>query len=537
MNRTLFFFLTLFGMVILLVGGMSWVVFREVNLYIGLCWGAGVVLLLAGIFLNYQEVSQVARGRSAAKAFNAMVETVIVLAIVGFLYAIVAKYPQAKVDVTENKRLSLATQTVNVLKNLAQKDQTVNVTACITADSNFMIPVEGLLRKYRDVTSKFEYRIVDFVKNPTVRQEFGERLELGTTFVKSGGKQEKIAWPISEEKLTNAILKVVREGTTKVYFTEGHGEYPLQPAEEGSADSYAGLKSALEDQTYVVASLNIAGQEKDPIPADCNILVVGGPSNDFYPAEVDAIRNYLRRGGKALFLIDPPIGLHKPGAKSLLPLLSEYGVSVEEAVVVENNQLARQLGGLSPLQPICHTTGDSPIVKGLARTPFVLEEVVPLSTVNTSVYKVTTTPLMETSERSWGEKDFDALSRRGGTVSRNEDSERAGPLTVAVASEAEITDSTAKQSGDMTRIIVVGDSDFLTTGNLRRENQVLAQNMITWLAKYDEQIGIPPVDTEDSSLILSEGQKAVVMWIPTTVVPGGVLLLAIIVLFLRRRYA
>ena len=108
---------------------------------------------------------------------------------------------------------------------------------------------------------------------------------------------------------------------------------------------------------------------------------------------------------------------------------------------------------------------------------------------------------------------------------------------MAVASEAEITDSTAKQSGDMTRIIVVGDSDFLTTGNLRRENQVLAQNMITWLAKYDEQIGIPPVDTEDSSLILSEGQKAVVMWIPTTVVPGGVLLLAIIVLFLRRRYA
>ncbi|MBE7558412.1 GldG family protein [bacterium] len=538
MNRTLFFFLTLFGVVLLLVGGMSYVVFREVNLAIGALLGVGAALLLAGLFLNYQEVSRVARGRSAAKAFNAMIETVIVLAIVGFLYAIAVQYPNAKTDLTKNKRLSLAPQTVNVLRNLDKQDKTVTITACITADSNFMIPVETLLRKYRDVSSRLEYRIVDFVKNPAIRQELGERVDLGTTFVKCGGKQERIEWPLSQEKLTNAILKVIREETTKVYFTEGHGELPLTPDDPQSGDSYAGLKAALEDQTFIVASLNIAAQEHDPIPEDCDILVVAGPASDFYPPEVEAIRKYLRRGGKALFLIDPPLDVHDPGAKSLHPVFAEYGIAVEQAVVVEVNQLV-QMGLQSPLQPICKTTGDSPIVRGLSRAAFVLPVAVPLNSVNTAVYRVTTTPLLETSERSWGEKDFAALSRRGATVSRDEESERSGPLTVAIASEAEVLDATDKADGrDATRIVVVGDSDAFTTGSLRPDStRPLAQNIFTWLSKYDDQIGIPPLATEDSSLILDQAQKAIVLWIPTAVLPGVVLLAAVIVLFLRRRYA
>lgn len=540
MNRTLSFLLSLFGVVGLLAGGMSYVVFREINLWVGTFLLVGLGLLLAGIILNYQEVSRVARGRSAAKAFNALIETVVVLAIVGFLYAIVARYPQAKVDLTANQRLSLAPQTINILKSLDQLDTTVTVTACITADSGFILPVETLLRKYRDQSPRFEYEIVDFVKNPTVRQRFGERgerIELGTTFVQSGVKLERLAWPLSEEKLTNAVLKVIREQTTTIYFTEGHGEPPLEPADPQSGFSFKSLKSELEDQTYIVKSLNIAAQEGDPIPPDCDILVVGGPTGDFYPAEVDAIRAYLRRGGMAMFLLDPPIGTHKPGAVSLWPLLLEYGVSLERAVVVENNQFAR-LMGIGPIQPICQVASDHPVVRGLERASIVLHEAVPMSTVNLANYKVTTTPLLQTGERSWAETDFDALEGRGsGTVARDPDTERAGPLTTAMAVEAEILDGTGRRPGDMTRLIVVGDSDFLISGNMRRENSFFARNAITWLSQYDEQIGIPPRDQEDTSLILDPGQKAMVLWIPTTALPGVVLIAALIVLFLRRRYA
>ena len=46
--------------------------------------------------------------------------------------------------------------------------------------------------------------------------------------------------------------------------------------------------------------------EKAEIPADCTVVVVGGPKNDYQQPEVDAIKNYVEDGGRAMFLLDPP---------------------------------------------------------------------------------------------------------------------------------------------------------------------------------------------------------------------------------------
>ncbi len=63
----------------------------------------------------------------------------------------------------------------------------------------------------------------------------------------------------------------------------------------------------LKRDNYTVDKIVLA-QVQGGVPADASVLIVAGPTSDYLKPEVDAIRTYLRKGGKALFLIDPPVG-------------------------------------------------------------------------------------------------------------------------------------------------------------------------------------------------------------------------------------
>ncbi len=47
--------------------------------------------------------------------------------------------------------------------------------------------------------------------------------------------------------------------------------------------------------------------EKAEVPGDCTVMVVGGPTHDYQQPEVDAIKKYVEDGGRALFMLDPPL--------------------------------------------------------------------------------------------------------------------------------------------------------------------------------------------------------------------------------------
>ena len=41
------------------------------------------------------------------------------------------------------------------------------------------------------------------------------------------------------------------------------------------------------------------------------MLMVGGPKRDYIQPEVDAIKNYVENGGRALIMLDPPLKFAK----------------------------------------------------------------------------------------------------------------------------------------------------------------------------------------------------------------------------------
>ena len=105
-----------------------------------------------------------------------------------------------------------------------------------------------------------------------------------------------------EQDLTNSLVKVTTGRQMKAYFVEGHGESDTS----ASIARIFSVVDVLKRDNYTVDKIVLAQTRRRP--ADASVLIIAGPTADYLAPEIDAIRKYLRSGGKALFMLDPPIG-------------------------------------------------------------------------------------------------------------------------------------------------------------------------------------------------------------------------------------
>src|SRR5262249_57540808 len=86
----------------------------------------------------------------------------------------------------------------------------------------------------------------------------------------------------------------------------GSGEPSTDDSQPGG---YSKVKELTEKNNYKTQTVKLL--ETRQIPVECTIVVVAGPRRDYIPAEVDAIRGFVENGGRALFLLDPPLKFGK----------------------------------------------------------------------------------------------------------------------------------------------------------------------------------------------------------------------------------
>src|SRR5439155_26254262 len=109
------------------------------------------------------------------------------------------------------------------------------------------------------------------------------------------------------------------EGGRKVCFVTGSREHQLDETQENGLSTY---KTLLERDNYQVEPVSLI--EKTEVPKDCTVLVIAGARLDYTPNEVTAIKNYVENGGRAMFLVDPPLDFgkeHIAKNESLIKLL------------------------------------------------------------------------------------------------------------------------------------------------------------------------------------------------------------------------
>ncbi|HXG14728.1 MAG TPA: GldG family protein [Calidithermus sp.] len=471
----------------------------------------GLALVLAGTVGYWRQAREALRGRTARYGLNTAVMVVLLLAIVGLVEAVSYRH-NARLDLTENRRHSLSPQTVQLLRNLKTE---VNAVAFFRTDQPGKRVAEDLLKQYaRASGGRFTWRVVDPDREPGLARRYGVE-SYGTVVLETKTRSEKVL-DAEEEKITNGLVKLTREGKRVVYVVQGHGERELTSSERSG---FSEAKAAMERANYEVKPLVLAREGK--VPDDAAVVIVPGPRTDLLPPEVEALQAYLGRGGKLLLMADPTIvqGGQDAGLKKLA---AAYGVELGDNLVIEVNPIGR-LFGIGPEVPIVQQYDSHPVTRDLGGISTLFPLTRAVTPAKTPPAGVSVQALARTSPDSWGETDRASL--RAGQV-RPDPADPRGPLPVAVVA-----------TKDKARLVVYGTSNLAANQFLNLQgNRDFFLNTVSWLAEEEDLISIRPKETRQAPVFLTSLQAQAVFLIPVVVLPGLVLIGGVIT-FVRRRAA
>jgi ABC-type uncharacterized transport system involved in gliding motility auxiliary subunit len=397
------------------------------------------------------------------------------------------------------------------------------------------------LGMYTNASSNVQVEYVDMDRDPVRAREY-DIVAPGTVVMEYGGRREKVMSD-REQELTNTLIKVTTGRQPKAYFVQGHGE---RDSNGNDRTGYASVVDLLKRDNYTVDKLVLA-QQAEGVPADASVLIIAGPTTDYLQPEVEALRTYLRKGGKALFMIDPPVGENARAMPALEGLLKEWGITLGHDVVIDISGMGKLLGANETV-PVVASYQSHPVTENfqlLTAFPLVQsvkgEAGVELGTANTQ-------NVLQTSERSWSESDVKSLIT-GGKVSLDEKSgDHRGPITIALSLSMDAPDAPASASAPagaaadkpadaakaasgtdaakkpQMRLMVVGDSDFASNGAAGIQgNADLFVNMNNWLTQQEDLISIHPRDAGDRRITMTADQQRNLLWLSLLIIPGVIL--------------
>jgi ABC-type uncharacterized transport system involved in gliding motility auxiliary subunit len=480
-----------------------------------------LVFLIAGIaIIGFWFIWQTQRtnwwGRRSTQAgTNALVATIAVLAILGFINFLGTRY-HLRTDLTDSQLFTLAPQSRELVHSL-KKPAKVWVF-----DVNRNPQDLELLENYRRQSSNFKFEFVDPQVRPGLADKFGVK-DYGEVYLESQDRRQLVQVVnqnerLSEIRLTNSLQQITSTTTAKVYFLQGHGERQLATGEGAISQGI----QALSDKNFTTSPLNLA--EKSAVPDDASVVIVAGAKKALFDNEVKALQSYLNRGGNLLLMIDPNTD------SKLDSLLQQWGVRLDNrlAVDVSNNV------GLGPAVALVTQYGQHPITKdfgnGISLYPFARPlEVTPVSGVESTTLMVT-----KPYPSSWAESDLQSEN-----LQFNEGSDRKGPLTLGVALKRKLSAKPQTQptpTSTESRLVVLGNSDFATDGLFQQQlNGDVFLNSVTWLSQQDQQpLSIRPKEVKNRRINIT-GMQANLLALSSLVILPLIGLAAGAILWWKRR--
>lgn len=460
-----------------------YVLMPDVSVLVYGLWGATAVLALAWTGLNGQMILAFFTKKSTRYGANIAFVIFLVLGILVFINILGKEYNWRK-DITYSGTNSLSPQTIKILKNLKQDIKVYYFNSLQEREKQ-----EPLFKLYAYETKHFQYQFVDTGRQPTLTQSMDVKRD-GTTVlvIESSNKRVKVDGA-TEEKLTNALMQLLRTKDSVVYFTVGHGEKMISA---GSADP-SGIslaKGELEKQGYVVRALELVTEGK--IPSDAAAVVVFGPKSTFFPKEIEILSDWLAKGGKALFAVNLDVmndGLSK-GSKQLAGILKKYNIEVGNQMLVDPMSRAAKV---EPQVLLGYASSkDHPITKDFPTSSMgvVANFFFPLTTYLSFQEKdgYAITPIVQTSAQAWAESDWAGL--KAGSASFNAESDHRGVMSLALALE-ETQKPGEKEKTSGTKLVVFAAASIAENSLLDKAgNRDLLLNSVAWLASDEQFISI-----------------------------------------------
>ncbi|HEX7811976.1 MAG TPA: GldG family protein [Burkholderiales bacterium] len=533
------------GVVLLIATGVANAVFIDARLVVYLLGIAGIVLCGWGAFGSRAGIGELVRQRRGEVALYT-IGLVGVLIMAAWLSA---RFP-VRFDMTENRQFSLSPATEAMLDRL---EKPVHI---VFFNDRMMRETIEIYEQMARRTDKLTVEFFDPMLNPAQARMRGVEFA-GTAIFESEGRKLTVNGP-SETDIANGILRISQGVQQTVCFLEGHGEpdpFSLESHDhtEGNAGHSHGLGSklvlherhgiakarhGLEAMNYVVEKVSLLQGTNNL--AKCAVLVVAGPKIPLLPAEVKAIDKYLVDGGNALFMLDPFI---RSGVE---PVLLQYGIIPDEDIVLD--EASHFWADISA--PAVTDYNRHEVTRELPLTFF--PGVRSLSPTAERVPGTDVRPVINSSRKSYGGTDRDRANFDPKTS-------KPGPLTLMVTAnrrpnfvesteavvrrlrdgnpqaQAEARKEDADKAKNVSRIAVIGDSDFATNSFFHiLGNGTLFLNTVNFLAAKENLIGLEPRTYDLPHVNLTNTQMNGTFFLSIVFIPALMAVIGLIVWWRQR---
>ncbi len=397
------------------------------------------------------------------------------LTLAGLLGWLSTRY-NIEADWTRGGRNSLS---VDSRKLLEEMEGPVHITAFARETPELREHIRDLVARYQRHKPDIELHFVNPDAEPERVRELGITLD-GELLIAYNGRSDKIQ-ELSEQSLTNALLRIARPSTRKVVFLTGHGERnPL-----GQANHDLGqFGKLLSDKGIHVETLKLA--ETPAIPGDTSLLVIADPRTPLLSGEVKIINRYLKQGGNLLWLVEPG------GLAGLEPVAETLGVELLPGTVVD---ATTQLFGID--NPAFAIIPDYPmheITRGIEGRITLFPQACAIDVNAPQGWEAQA--LLTTLDRAWTE-----IGPISGTIRFDQDSdERMGPLDIGYIFTREQGE---EEQSTQQRVALICDSDFISNTYLGNAGNIdLGLALFNWLNHDDRFIAITARTASDVNLEL-----------------------------------
>lgn len=465
--------------------------------------------------------------RTAKVGGYSFVLSLVVLAILIAVNVLASKLPTSwtQFDISAAQLYSLTSDTKVVVTNL-QQDVTIYWISQAGKEDTV---IQKLLDRYQELSDHITVVKKDPDVYPTFAQQYTEETVMNNSLVvESGDKNRYISYDNiyqydtgsyyttgsvsqsfdGEGQITSAIDYVVSTDLPQVYLLSGHGEAALSEtfADELERSNY----ETVEDFSL----LNV-----DAIPEECDVLLINAPTSDISDEELTMLRSYVQGGGKLVVLSGPQENADLP---NLQALLSDYGVTVNDGVVVDTNRDYYAFTAPYVLMPEIESSDiTDPLKDGDYHV------IVPIAaglTVGEDNGGATVTSLLKTSTDSFSKAAGYAM-----TTYDKEDGDIDGPFTLAVSVED------ANAGG---RLLWVA-SDYLLDDMYNSyssgANLDFVMNGLSWMTGNTDAVSIRSKSLDYNYLTISSSSAAWLKVCMIGIIPVGFLLLGLDEVLRRRK--
>jgi len=497
-------------------------------------------------------------GMSSGKRLAIGVNVVVQVLIVAFIVALVNFISFRRFvrwDFTRDQKYALSSQTKNLLGSLQKPVKAIVYFSGSGAAGQVAPDVMALLKEYEYASKrKLSVETVDPYRNLGRAKELAEKYRFAgeenivildyegkSKFVNAQDMLEmdqqmnpfmpappQVKAFKGESALTSALLELVEGKPQKLYLTSGHGEPEVKTGDRPEKpDDATVVGEYLKRSNIKFEPVKLLDVER--IPEDATALMVFGPRQDFSEREIELLNNYWMNKGRIFVMLN---GAAK--TPRLTAWLGQVGVKPMDGRLLRTVTVMNLVNGQRDTRVMASAEGKfdpagQAITKDLAGENaffFGASVGLELDRTKTSTDNTQFTEIASVGKEFWAELD--------GTVgpaipSRDPAREKEGPFTVAVALEKGAMQGVKV---DTARMIVVGNSGFLTDGGLQQFDMGLefGLNGVNWLLNREQGagVGIPPKEKKLVSLALDEAKLrklayAVVLGLPGIVAAFGVL--------------